>query len=545
MALTPRLDLRQSQQLVMTPQLQQAIKLLQLSNMDLADYVAGEVQSNPILEMGERGGDDPAAAPGGEGGGTASDEGLREGGGRDDTDWDAGTAGADAKVDDGLVATDRSLESGFDTSGSSDAALDTDYDSNVFQHDSVADAIDNASNQAVGSDSGLGLDGAGAVKGMGGSAVSDERGLDQTLEDGENLKDFLTRQMAVQITEPAERLIAAHLIDRVDETGYAASDSVEDVAGQLVCDTGLVETVLVKLQTLEPSGVFARDLSECLAIQLRERDRFDPCMQVLVDNLDLLARQELGQLKKLCRVDDEDLSDMISELRTLNPKPGLSFAADTVQPVVPDIFVRKDRAGHWTVELNSDTLPKVLVNSQYVAELTTVGDDKDVKAFVSECVSNANWLVKALDQRAKTILKVATALVKKQDIFFEQGVRFLKPLTLKDIAEEIGMHESTVSRVTSNKFMSSPRGLFERKYFFTSAIASADGGDALSAEAVKHRIKELIDAEDPKKILSDDKLVALLKADGMDIARRTVAKYREALRIPSSVQRRRQKALTA
>lgn len=526
MALTPRLDLRQSQQLVMTPQLQQAIKLLQLSNLELSDYVTQEVERNPILEIGEPGADSGPAQEGGEQGGTATDDGMREG-------------GSSEGEGDGLVAADKGIESAMDTSTTSDSALDANFETNIYNGDAVSDRADLSN---AGS-SGLNYDGAGAVKGGGG--FSDERSLDQTLEGEENLHDFLTRQMAVQLTEPAQRFIAVHLIDLVDEGGYVDAESVGDVGERLGVEQELVEQTLENLQSLEPSGVFARTLSECLAIQLKEQDRYDPAMQGLVENLELLAKRDMAALKRLCGVDQEDLADMVREIRTLNPKPGLAYGGVSVQPVVPDIFIKKSAAGTWVVELNSDTLPKVLVNSQYVSELRDVGGDKEAKAFVSECVSNANWLVKALDQRARTILKVATALVKRQSLFFEHGVRFLKPLTLKDIADEIDMHESTVSRVTNNKFMSCSRGMFELKYFFTSAINAGDGGDAHSSESVKFRLKELIDDEDPKKILSDDKLVAMMKAEGIDIARRTVAKYREAMKIPSSVQRRRLKNMAS
>lgn len=521
MALTPRLDLRQSQQLVMTPQLQQAIKLLQLTNLELADYVATEVERNPLLEVGDPN-DGPSAPEGGENGGTATDDNLREG----------GEAGGDGS--DGLVASDRSMESALDTSGSSDGALDANFETNIYNNDAVSDRV-----TPDGGGGSLSYDGGGAVKGGGG--FSDERSLDQTLEGEENLHDFLMRQMAVLLQAPADRLIATHLIDLVDEAGYVDGAEVADIGGRLGAADADVERVLGALQSLEPSGVFARNLAECLAIQLIELDRYDPAMEALVQNLDLLAKRDMAALKRLCGVDQTDLADMIKEIRLLNPKPGMAYGGEAVQPVVPDIFVQKSRAGTWVVELNTDTLPKVLVNQQYLTELGDVGGGKEAKAFVSECLSNANWLVKALDQRARTILKVATALVKTQSMFFEHGVRFLKPLTLKDIADEINMHESTVSRVTNNKFMSCPRGMFELKYFFTSAISAGDGGDAHSSESVKYRLKELIDNEDPKKILSDDKLVVMMKAEGIDIARRTVAKYREAMKIPSSVQRRRLK----
>lgn len=517
----------------MTPQLQQAIKLLQLSNLELTDYVTEEVERNPFLEVGEA--DTGGPREGGEHGGTLTDEGIRDGGSTDD----AGAGTGDASTSDGLIAADKSIESGLDTSSSSDSALDTNMDTNIYNNDAAPDRAD----ASGGLSSGLTYEGGGTIKGGGGTF--DDRGLDQTLEGEENLHDYLARQMAVLFEGAAERLVATHLIDAVDEAGYVSPTIVEDVAERLGADEEAVERILRSLQSLEPSGICARSLSECLAIQLRDLDRYDPAMQALVENLELLAKREMTTLKRLCGVDQDDMADMIREIRALNPKPGLTFGGGDVQPVVPDIFIQKSPAGTWVVELNSDTLPRVLVNSQYISELGELGSDKEAKAFVSDCMSNANWLVKALDQRARTILKVSTALVKKQQQFFEHGVRFLKPLTLKDIAEEIDMHESTVSRVTNNKFLSCPRGMFELKYFFTSAISAADGGDAHSAESVKYRLKELIDAEEPKKILSDDKLVVMMKAEGIDIARRTVAKYREAMKIPSSVQRRRQKNMAS
>ncbi len=538
MALTPRLDLRQSQQLVMTPQLQQAIKLLQLSNLELSDYVMTELERNPLLELGDPNATGALGADefNGEGGGTQTKEDLFDG---PESPSEMGGESTNTQDQDGLIAADKSMESGMDLSSSNDSALDTDMGQNIYNNDAVSDRTQAPIDQAHPVSAGLGYEGGGAIGGGGG--ILDERSIDQTLEGAENLHDYLNRQMAVAISSGADRLVAAHLIDLVDESGYIDGDAVIDIPDRLGCTLEDLDRILSSLQTLEPVGVFARSLSECLAIQLRELDRYDPAMEMLVENLDMLAKRDMAGLKRLCGVDNEDLTDMVREIRELSPKPGLAFGGEAVQPVIPDIFVTKSPAGTWVVELNNDTLPKVLVNSQYLSELTDVSSDKDAKNFISECVSNANWLVKALDQRARTILKVSTALVKKQNMFFEHGVRYLKPLTLKDIADEIEMHESTVSRVTNNKFMTTQRGMFELKYFFTSSINAGDGGDAHSSESVKFRLKELIDNEDPKKILSDDKLVTLMKVDGVDIARRTVAKYREAMKIPSSVQRRRQK----
>jgi RNA polymerase sigma-54 factor len=335
-------------------------------------------------------------------------------------------------------------------------------------------------------------------------------------------------------------MIGRYLIDLVDESGYLVGD-LGDVAEKLGAPIADVEAVLMTLQTFDPPGVCARNLTECLAIQLRERDRFDPAMQSLVAHLDLLAKRDFAALRKICGVDEEDLADMVAELRRLNPKPGLKFGSAPVQPVIPDVFVRQAADGTWLVELNSDTLPKVLISQNYYAKISKTARNDGDKAFLTNCLQTASWLVRALDQRAKTILKVSTEIVRQQDAFLAHGVQYLKPLNLKTIAEAIGMHESTVSRVTANKYMATSRGIFELKYFFTSAIAAADGGDAHSAEAVRHRIKQLIDGESADDILSDETIVDKLKASGVDLARRTVAKYREAMRIPSSVQRRREK----
>jgi RNA polymerase sigma-54 factor len=325
----------------------------------------------------------------------------------------------------------------------------------------------------------------------------------------------------------------------VDETGYVAGD-LATVCEKLAAPTARVEKVLTILQSFEPSGVMARNLSECLAIQLREKNRLDPAMQALLDNLPLLARRDMIGLLKVCGVDAEDLADMVAEIRALTPKPGLAFGGEPVQPVVPDVYVRETVDGGWHVELNTETLPRVLVNGRYYSKVCGQAKSREAKAYLTECLNSANWLVKSLDQRAKTILKVASEIVRQQDAFLAKGVSHLRPLNLRVVAEAISMHESTVSRVTANKYMATPRGLFEMKYFFTSAIAATDGGEAHSAEAVRFRIRDLIDNESVE-VLSDDKIVDLLKQAGIDIARRTVAKYREAMRIPSSVERRRQK----
>ena len=329
------------------------------------------------------------------------------------------------------------------------------------------------------------------------------------------------------------------LIDSVDEGGYLRADLVE-LAERLGCSADLIEAVLGRLQGFEPTGVFARDVRECLMLQLKERDRLDPAMAALLDNLELLARRDMPALRKACGVDEEDLRDMMGELRALTPRPGAAFGGEPTQPVTPEVFVREGSGGLWHVELNTDTLPKLLVDRRYHARVAHGARTDAEKTFVSDCLASANWLVKSLDQRAKTILKVASEIVRQQDGFLAFGVEHLRPLNLKTVADAIGMHESTVSRVTSNKYLATPRGVFEMKFFFTSSIASSSGGEAHSAESVRHKIRQLIDTErQAEAVLSDDRIVEILKEAGVDIARRTVAKYREAMRIPSSVERRR------
>ena len=490
MSLAPRLDLRQSQSLVMTPQLQQAIKLLALSNLEIEGFIAEEVEKNPLLEAAQ------------------TDEVVRPE--RPEREEPAGT---DELVS-GAAAAD---------------PLDLDYATESHQQDSVADG-------------GGGFDGALSMTGGGsGGAAGGEDGLDfdSLAQRDHTLADHLLAQ-AGAVIDGADWFIAQHLIDQIDEAGYLTVPLL-DIASRLGTSLARVEHVLHQIQTLEPTGVGARDLAECIALQAREADRYDPCMARLIDNLDLLARGDLARLKRMCGVDDEDMADMIRELRGYDPKPGCRYGGEPALAVTPDLFVVRTKSG-WGIELNSATLPRVLVNRRYYHELSHGPQDKAARAWLSDALASANWLIKALDQRQRTIIKVAAEIVKQQEAFFLKGVAHLRPMTLAKVAEAIEMHESTVSRVTSNKYLSCARGVFELKYFFTSAIQAADGGDAVSAEAVKSAIRGLI-ANEGAKILSDDTLVELLQAKGFDIARRTVAKYREAMGIGSSVQRRRARTL--
>ena len=493
MALAPRLDLRQSQSLVMTPQLQQAIKLLALSSLEIEAFIAEEVERNPVLETGSS-----DAAP------------------------DVPTEDFAPALNDSRERASDDLLSG-DGQGTSDA-LDVDFSAETFHHDTPSDSVG-------GADGMLGLSGSAAP----GAFDADGPDFDSFAARDISLREHLMAQAGSSLSG-RQLFLVQQIIEHIEPTGYVGEDLMA-AAHRLGVSVADMEAALTELQRFDPTGVGARNLSECLAIQAREADRYDPCMAKLIDNLDLVAKGAFDQLKRMCRVDDEDLRDMLIELRGYDPKPGCRFESEDMLAVTPDIFITPRGAG-WAIELNSANLPRILINRSYVAEL---GQDKATKAWLSDCMADANWLIKAMDQRQRTIVKVATEIVKQQDGFFRKGVAHLRPLTLRQVADAIDMHESTVSRVTSNKYLHCGRGLFDLKYFFSSGVQSADGEGA-SAQAVKSHIKSLIDAEG-EKILSDDTLVDLLTAKGFDIARRTVAKYREAMGIGSSVQRRRQKKM--
>jgi RNA polymerase sigma-54 factor len=509
------LEFRQSQALVMTPQLMQAIKLLQLSNLDLAAYVDDELEKNPLLERASEG-DAPAVDGGADGSFEAPAEGGEASDGEPNAEW----------MGDSLEVSRNTIEDQLGT------RLD-----NVFPDDSGQAASNARSDDANATYSEW------ASVGSGGRDDSDYN-LEAFVSAERTLPEHLAEQLALAVSDPARRIVGQHLIDSVDESGYLTAD-LAAVAEKLGAPLAEIEAVLAVLHTFDPAGVCARNLTECLAIQLRERNRYDPAMAALLSHLDLLAKRDFAALRKLCGVNEEDLADMVAEIKRLNPKPGLAFGSANVQPIVPDVFVRPTPDGAFAVELNSDTLPKILLNQSYHARVSKTTANPSEKSYLAEQLQSATWLIRALDQRARTILKVAAEIVKQQDAFFVHGVQHLRPLNLKTVADAISMHESTVSRVTANKYMATSRGIFELKYFFTSSIASSDGGEAHSAEAVRHRIKTMIEAETPDAVLSDDTIVEKLRESGIDIARRTVAKYREAMRIASSVQRRRDKQSAA
>ena len=500
MALSARLEIRQGQGLVITPQLQQAIKLLQLSNLELDAFVDAELERNPLLQRDEREAEpDAEAAP---------------------------EAAAD-------LSADR-----IDDAGAR-AELDATHDEASPGERVTGDAEPGAG----AAEAGASIDWSKA--GRGGSFEGEREGVEDALTAEKSLNEYLHDQLSASGLTGVEAAAAMVLIDAVDEGGYLRAELAE-VSDRLGCSVDLLEKVLAVLQGFEPVGVCARDLAECLTLQLKDRNRFDPAMAALLDNLPLLARRDMAALKRACGVDDEDLREMVAELRALTPRPGAAFGGEPAQTVIPDVHVREGLGGLWHVELNAETLPRLLVDHRYHARVSAAARTDQEKTFVADCAAQASWLVKSLDQRAKTILKVSSEIVRQQDAFLAFGVEHLRPLNLKTVADAIGMHESTVSRVTSNKYLATPRGVFEMKFFFTSAIQATEGGEAHSAESVRHKIRQLIEAEAAERdVHSDDAIVEILKEAGVDIARRTVAKYREAMRIPSSVERRRRLKETA
>jgi RNA polymerase sigma-54 factor len=474
MSLAPGLQLRTSQSLVLTPQLAQAIKLLQLSNVELEAVLAEELARNPLLE-----------ARSGDGG----DVIIRE-------DREFGDDAAEPEGADRLA-------------GAGDEALDSDWREAALELDSGYEV---------------------------GSAPEDGFDFDRLASCETSLCAHLVAQLEGHGGAAARA--AEAIIHELEETGYLAT-SLADIAEGADVSVADAKAGLALVQSFDPPGVGARSLAECISLQAKAADRHDPAMARLIDNLDLLARGQMAALKRICGVDDEDLADMIRELRTYDPKPGCRFAAEPDSAPEADVVVRRSGVG-WSVELNPANLPRVLVNRRYHAELKRGSQSKEGRVWLSEALGQANWLVRALDQRARTIVKVASEIVTRQEGFFLEGVGKLKPMTMAAVAEAVGMHESTVSRVAANKYLLCERGLFELKWFFRSGVA-AEGGEGASAEAVKAAIGKLIAQE--TDILSDDTLVELLKGHGFDLARRTVAKYREAIGIGSSIQRRRQRAI--
>ncbi len=507
MALSAKLMLRQRQTMVLTPQLLQAIKLLQMPNVELSAFIENELTSNPLLERAEeveRRAADPLEGP-------------------------VEPAAAEAAAAPGDWASE-SLET---DPSALEAGLGTEV-GNAFD-------VDRTAAPAL-SGFGEGL-AAGPWAGGGGGAGAgsgETPDLEAYVSETVTLREHLERQAGLVLADPGERMIAAALIDGLDEAGYFVG-SIEETAARLGTSGEAVEAMLLRMQALEPTGVFARSLAECLTLQLIERDRLDPAMKAMMANLPALARRDFAYLRKVCAVDDEDLADMIAEIRRLEPKPGRAFGGPLGPPAIPDVRVVAGPDRTWRVELNSQALPRVLVNEVYAAVVRRGASRDEDRQYISTQLQSANWLTKSLEQRARTILNVASEIVRRQDAFLVSGVSALRPLNLKMIGEAIGVHESTVSRATAHKFIETPRGLFEMKYFFTAAIPSAFSKEAHSAEAVRQRIRQMIDEEEADDVLSDDAIVERLRRADILVARRTVAKYRDSLRIPSSVERRKLK----
>jgi len=515
MALTAKMLLRQGQSLVMTPQLLQAIKLLQYSSVELAAFVEEELERNPLLERAEDTRDQPSTGI----------DALAEAQDREaQSDIMSGEPRESDWSSDQLAVSGQALADSLGTEVEN--AFDADRE--------LSPAADQSRLETLGiSDT--------AWSGTASGESSGETGnIEAYIAEETTLATHLARQLAIATADPVQRMIGMAIIDALDEAGYLR-ESVEDVAHRLGAANETVAQALSLVQSFEPTGIAARDLAECLALQLRELDRYDPAMQAMIANLHLVAKRDMAALRKICGVDDDDIVDMLAEVRRLDPKPGRAFGSTTSALVIPDVIVKAARDGSWLIELNSEALPRVLVNQTYAARVSRTHGGEDDKNFISQCLQTANWLTKSLEQRARTILKVASEIVRRQDAFLAQGVEYLRPLNLKNIADAVSLHESTVSRVTSNKYMSTPRGMFELKYFFTASISAHGGGDAYSAEAVRFKIKQMIDTELPNAVLSDDAIVEKLREHDIDIARRTVAKYRESLKIPSSVERRREK----
>ncbi len=499
MALAPSLQLRASQSLVMTEQLQQSIKLLQLSALELSEFIDQELEKNPFLSS------DDAPQPE-----APQQEDIPEG------DTEAVSA---AKEDDGMYT--KSLD--VSAADSSEAGAPDTSNDDIWGAETESQRFDEQGfSGSMESEAGY---------------VSDV--IEQRFSEALTLREHLLAQVQVDIPSVEQKMIAAFLIDLLDESGYLRED-VSQLHEQLGCTAVQVRQTLEKLRHCDPAGVFAVDLADCLHMQLLDKGQLSPAFDALLGNLEVLAEANTKKLAKLCAVEEAELPAMIALLRTLDPKPGSHFSNEQVQTLIPDVIVRKIGKDGWRVELNADVMPKLLINRQYHADMVARLKGREEKKFLNEQLANASWLVKALDQRAQSLLKVAMEIVRQQEMFFEHGIRYMKPMTLRHIAEAVEVHESTVSRITSNKFMATPRGVFPLKYFFSSSLSDAAAGEGTSSRTVMHMIKEMVEKEKANNVLSDDAIAERLGEKGIEVARRTVVKYRKIMNIPSSVERRRQ-----
>ncbi len=470
------LQLRLSQQLAMTPQLQQAIRLLQLSTLELQQELQQALESNPLLEQID----------------THEEIDTREA--QDSETLDTADALEQKEMPEELPL---------------DASWDTIYT-------------------------------AGTPSGTSGDYIDDELPVYQG-ETTQTLQDYLMWQVELTPFSDTDRAIATSIVDAVDDTGYLTvplEDILESMGDEEI-DIDEVEAVLKRIQRFDPVGVAAKDLRDCLLIQLSQFDKTTPWLEearlIISDHLDLLANHDFRTLMRVTRLKEDVLKEAVNLIQSLDPRPGQSIQTGEPEYVIPDVLVRKHN-GHWTVELNSDSIPRLQINQHYASMCNNARNDGD-RQFIRSNLQDAKWLIKSLESRNDTLLRVSRCIVEQQQAFFEQGEEYMKPMVLADIAQAVEMHESTISRVTTQKYLHSPRGIFELKYFFSSHVNTEGGGEA-SSTAIRALVKKLIAAENPAKPLSDSKLTSLLSEQGIMVARRTVAKYRESLSIPPSNQRK-------
>jgi RNA polymerase sigma-54 factor len=478
MALEIRQQLKLSQQLVMTPQLQQAIKLLQLSRMELMDVVREELEENPVLEEGQENPDEKAS----------SEE--------------------EPSVD------EQSQENRQEAEGEGDGMSDIDWKTYLESYSLGGTTADSYEDE------------------------EDRPSYENLLTKKTSLADHLMWQLNLSRLEDLERAIAGEIIGNLDGDGYLHA-SIDELAGQAGCDAAVVERALSAVQDFDPPGVASRNLQECLLKQIALLDMSEELVGVILrDHLDELENRRYQVIARSLQVPLEEVFAAAKFISSLDPRPGSQYGQDDVHYIVPDIFVYKI-SDEFVVVLNDEGLPNLRINSFYRNALSGSAQlDEKAGEYIQEKLRGALWLIKSIHQRQRTIFRVTKSIVKFQRDFFERGVDHLKPLVLRDVAEDIEMHESTVSRVTTNKYVQTPQGLFELKYFFNSGI-STTGGDSVASESVKSKIKELIAEENTRKPYSDQKIVELLRDQGIDIARRTVTKYREMLGVGSSTQRKR------
>ena len=486
MALKQTHHLRQAQSLVMTPKLQQSIQLLEMTNHQLNAFIKDEIEKNPFLDE--------------------------------------------------VINTETAETEGYENSNVLRKELNQTLEKSGFSEQKVKSISSNKSSWEPKTFETNSRD----TQFKKTEENNEINSITDRLAQGNSLQEHLLMQFNLERHTNDEAMIAARLIDAIDNDGYLRTD-INEIATELGKHQISVLNVLERIQTLEPTGVGARNLGECFALQLKEIDQLYPPMKIMLDNLRLLSQRKYQELQKLCGVSSEKLSEMIEELRHLDPNPGSSFEQSSIQVVIPDVLMRKksEKDPSWHVELNPEAFPSILLNTDYSADARKALRDKTERQFISDNLISAKWLIRALEKRASTVIKVAEEIVRKQENFFREGVIALKPMTLKDIAQELEVHESTISRTINGKYIDTPMGIKEFKSFFSVALQNQDG-TASSAESVRYRIRELIEAENRTNALSDESIARLLSVEGISIARRTVAKYRESMFIPTSAQRKRQ-----